>query len=192
MSDITAVPLRPIKKGSVLKLWIGIAALAGAAGVAAFAGTAKPVATTGTPEAYLAWNGKRPGVITTTSGLQYQVIKQGDGAGHPTATDVVLVAYEGRLRDGTVFDKNDKAPLEVNAVIAGWTEGLQLMSKGAKYRFWLKPELAYGPQASGPIPANSDLEFDVELIDYIPAAVLRQQQMMQGMPAGGDQAPVGQ
>ncbi len=193
MSEVTAVPIRPIDRRILVTLWIGIAALILVALFGAWHGTAKAVARQGSPAEYLAWNGKRAGVTTTASGLQYQIIKPGTGAAHPTLQDVVLVAYEGRLRDGKLFDKNEKAPLELNAVIPGWSEGLQLMTKGAKYRFWIPPALAYGAQAAGPIPPNSDLEFDVELLDFIPAALLRQQMQLQGMGApGGGGAPHGQ
>jgi len=190
MSSVTAVPLRPITKGSLVWLWIGIAALLVLAIYLGWRGTEKPVALHGTPAQYMAWNGKRAGVVTTTSGLEYQVIHEGEGA-HPTPTDVALVAYTGRLRDGKVFDKQDRAPVELSKVIPGWTEGLQLMAKGAKYRFWIPPQLGYGDQAAGDaIPANSVLEFDVELIDFIPAAVLRQQMQMQGMGGVPGGAPV--
>lgn len=191
MSEVTAVPIRPIDRRILVTLWIGVAALILVAVFGAWRGTAKAVARQGGPAEYLAWNGKRAGVTTTASGLQYQIIKPGKGGARPTLQDVVLVAYEGRLRDGKIFDKNDKAPLELSAVIPGWSEGLQLMTKGAKYRFWIPPALAYGSQAAGPIPADSDLEFDVELLDFIPAALLRQQMQMQGMAAPGGGAPHG-
>lgn len=118
-------------------------------------------------EAYLAENGKREGVVTTASGLQYEVLSEGEGD-KPTAADFVTTHYEGRLINGEVFDssyeRGDPARFPLNGVIAGWTEGLQLMSPGAKYRFAIPSELAYGEQGRPGIPPNSTLVFDVELI----------------------------
>ncbi len=117
--------------------------------------------------AFLEKNGKRDGVTTTTSGLQYEVLKQGEGD-KPVATDTVTTHYEGRLVDGTVFDssyeRGEPATFPLNGVIAGWTEGLQLMSPGAKYRFFVPADLAYGDRRVGPVPPNSALIFDVELL----------------------------
>lgn len=117
---------------------------------------------------FLAENGKRDGVTTTESGLQYEVIKQGDGA-QPTVDDVVTVHYEGSLVDGTVFDSSIKrgSPIDlpVGGVIPGWVEGLQLMHVGDKYKLYIPSELAYGEQSPSPlIPANSVLIFDLELL----------------------------
>lgn len=123
--------------------------------------------------AYLAENAKKAGVITTASGLQYQVIKEGTGA-KPVATDTVKVHYEGKLVDGTVFDSSIKrgepVSFPLNQVIAGWTEGVQLMTVGSKYKFVIPANLAYGEQGGGPIPANSVLTFEVELLEINPAA----------------------
>lgn len=119
-------------------------------------------------EKFLADNGKRDGVKTTESGLQYEVIKQADGA-QPTADDVVTVHYEGSLVDGTVFDSSIKrgSPIDlpVGGVIPGWVEGLQLMHVGEKYKLYIPSELAYGEQSPSPlIPANSVLVFELELL----------------------------
>lgn len=119
---------------------------------------------------FLAKNKTNPKVKTTASGLQYEVLQEGDGKTMPKATDVVQVKYTGKLLDGTVFDSTDKnggAPADINleAVIPGWTEGIQLMSKGSKYRFYIPSDLAYGDQgAGGAIPGGSVIIFDVELI----------------------------
>ncbi len=122
---------------------------------------------------YLADNAKKEGVKTTASGLQYQVIKEGTGA-KPTATDTVKVHYEGKLIDGTVFDsslkRGEPVSFPLNQVIAGWTEGLQLMTVGSKYKFVIPANLAYGEQGGGPIPPNSVLTFEVELLEINPAA----------------------
>lgn len=109
------------------------------------------------------------GYITTPSGLKYKVIKEGEGA-HPTPTSVVSAKYTGKLLDGTVFDSTDNrggqpAQFPLNGVIPGWTEGLQLMQPGAIYEFIIPPYLGYGSRDTGPIPANSTLIFEVELVD---------------------------
>lgn len=119
---------------------------------------------------FLAKNKSNPKVKTTDSGLQYEVLKEGDGKTKPKASDIVQVKYTGKLLDGTVFDSTDKnggAPMDINlgAVIKGWTEGIQLMSKGSKYRFYIPSELAYGDNGAGPIPAGATIIFDVELVD---------------------------
>lgn len=182
--SVTAVPLRPIRRAVLVWLWIGIALAALLAVAAAWAGTSGTIAATGTPEQFLAWNQGQAGVVETASGLQYQMIEPGKGD-RPTATDVVLVNYKGALRDGTVFDQNERAPLPVDQVVPGFSEAMKLMPRGAKYRFWIPPALGYGAAAQGDtIPANSVLVFEVEMIDFIPAAVLQQMQQMQGAPGG--------
>ena len=119
---------------------------------------------------YLAENAKREGVTVTNSGLQYEVLEEGEGKS-PSATDVVKCNYEGRLIDGTVFDSSYKhgGPLEfaLHQVIKGWTEGLQLMKEGSKYRFFIPYNLAYGSRGASIIPPYSALVFDVELIEVI-------------------------
>lgn len=122
-------------------------------------------------EAYLAENAKKEGVVTLPSGLQYQVIKEGNGR-KPKATDRVKCHYEGFLIDGTVFDssiqRGEPAVFPLNQVIKGWTEGLQLMSEGAKYRFFIPYGLGYGANGAGSsIPPYAALVFDVELIEVV-------------------------
>ena len=119
---------------------------------------------------FLAQNAKNENVKVTASGLQYLVKVEGTGEKVKDATDTVKVVYTGKLIDGTVFDSNDgegKQPIEfpLENVIPGWTEGLQLMSVGSEYTFFIPSELAYGPQDAGFIPANSVLVFDVKLLD---------------------------
>lgn len=118
---------------------------------------------------YLEANAKKPGVKTTASGLQYEVIKEGSGP-HPAASSVVKVHYEGKLVDGSVFDSSRQRgePIEfpLDRVIPAWTEGLQLMNKGARYRLTVPAKLGYGEEGAGPIPPNSVLIFDVELLDF--------------------------
>ena len=122
-------------------------------------------------EKYLAENAKKEGVITLPSGLQYQVLKEGNGK-KPTAKDSVKCHYEGFLIDGTVFDssvqRGEPAVFGLQQVIAGWTEGLQLMSEGGKYRFFIPYRLAYGEGGAGSsIPPFAALIFDVELIEVM-------------------------
>ena len=122
-------------------------------------------------EKYLAENAKKDGVITLPSGLQYQVLKEGNG-NKPTAKDSVKCHYEGFLIDGTVFDssvqRGEPAVFGLQQVIAGWTEGLQLMQEGAKYRFFIPYRLAYGEGGAGAsIPPFAALVFDVELIEVM-------------------------
>ncbi len=120
---------------------------------------------------FLEGNAKREGVTQTKSGLQYEVLTEGTGRS-PKATDTVRCHYEGRLLDGSVFDssyqRGEPADFGLNQVIAGWTEGVQLMKEGAKYRFFIPYLLAYGERGAGSsIPPYSTLIFDVELIKVL-------------------------
>ncbi|HZF94220.1 MAG TPA: FKBP-type peptidyl-prolyl cis-trans isomerase [Allosphingosinicella sp.] len=181
--SVTAVPIRPLKKGSVLKLWLGIIVLLALVVAAAWY-------TTG-----------RLHFTKTASGLEYRVIQEGEGP-HPGATDLALINYTGRLQDGTVFDSNEggqPVPLPVNGSIAGFSEALQLMNKGATYRLRIPPNLGYGATGAGGgvIPPNATLEFDVTLVDFraLTPEQIQQMQMMQMMQqqggAGGAGAPPG-
>ena len=165
--SVTAVPLRPVKKGSVLKLWVAIGVLSLAAAGVAWVGTSNQQ------------------VVTTASGLRLQVLEEGTGP-QPTPTDIVLIHYTGRLEDGTVFDSSEgkqPVPFPVQGVIPGFTEGLQMMNKGGTYRLRIPPELAYGAQgAGGVIPPNATLDFDIQLLDIAPQSAL---QGMMGDPRGG-------
>lgn len=122
-------------------------------------------------EKYLAENAKKEGVVTLPSGLQYKILKEGNGK-KPKATDKVKCHYEGMLIDGTLFDssiqRGEPATFPLNGVIAGWTEGLQLMQEGAKYRFFIPYNLGYGEHGAGhSIPPYAALVFDVELIEVV-------------------------
>lgn len=122
-------------------------------------------------EKFLAENAKKEGITVTKSGLQYEVLTQGTGK-QPKATDTVRCHYEGRLLDGTVFDssykRNEPADFGLQQVIAGWTEGVQLMAEGSKFRFYIPYLLAYGEGGAGAmIPPYSTLIFDVELIKVL-------------------------
>lgn len=150
---------------------LGLLVLGGATALA-FAGTSKLVRAATTPAEFLAANKERSGVTTTASGLQYEVLTEGKGES-PVPTDTVAVHYEGKLVDGTVFDssyqRGEPAVFRLDQVIPGWTEGVQLMKPGAKYRFTIPPELGYGPEgAGGVIPPNAVLQFDVELLAIAP------------------------
>ena len=116
-------------------------------------------------------NEKRPEVTTTASGLQYEVLQEGNGQRPSGATSRVTVHYEGKLINGQIFDssykRNQPATFGLNQVITGWTEGVQLMPQGSKYRFFIPPDLGYGSRGAGSIPPNSTLIFDVELLEAI-------------------------
>lgn len=180
--SVSAVPLRPVKKGSVLKLWLAILALLIVAAAAAWLGTRSFQYT------------------TTTSGLQYQVLKEGDGP-RPAPTDVALIDYTGRLEDGTIFDSTkgrQPVPMPVGGSIPGFSEALQLMNKGSTYRLRIPPKLAYGEQgAGGVIPPNATLDFDVTLKDFMPMSALQgmmgamQGRQPQGGQPGGPGGPGG-
>ncbi|GAA0672915.1 hypothetical protein FHT00_001638 [Sphingomonas insulae] len=180
MSTVTAVPLQPVKRSYLVYLWVGIVLACVAAFLLARQG-----------DDFLTRNARESGVVTTASGLQYTVLQPGQpGAPKPSDTDVALVNYEGKLLNGTTFDKSQQpTPMPVAGVVPGFSEALKLMPKGAKYRVWIKPSLGYGAETKGPIPGNSTLVFDVELIDFLPESVVRrlqaqaqQQGAMGGMP----------
>ena len=161
--SVTTVPLRPVGKGGLWLLWIGLLALLGVGAAFAFYSTPR---------------------------IGFEVVKAGAGPS-PTTADVVLVKYEGKLDDGTVFDANEQAPMQVAQVVPGFSEALTRMQKGGKYKISIPSQLGYGDRAVGPIPAGSTLHFDIELIDFRTEAEVRamqqmmqQQQMMQGAPGG--------
>ena len=192
MSEVTAVPLRPIKKGSLATLWTAIGALALLGTGLAWIGTRGAVMAAMTPAEFLAQNARDSGVVTTASGLQYKVLEPGRGA-KPTPTDTALVEYEGRLAStGKTFDSTAEhgggpAPMPVGQMIPGFSEALQVMQPGGKYRVWIKPELGYGERdipdprtGQVAIPGNSVLVFDVTLLGVVPGSALGG-----GMPGGG-------
>lgn len=117
--------------------------------------------------AFLAENAKKPGVKITPSGLQYEVLQEGQGQS-PVATDSVTVNYRGSLISGAEFDSGEGISFGLNQVIPGWTEGLQLMKEGSKYRFYIPSDLAYGENGAGSvIPPDAALIFDVELLSVL-------------------------
>ncbi|WP_028240885.1 FKBP-type peptidyl-prolyl cis-trans isomerase [Stutzerimonas azotifigens] len=130
----------------------------------------KAEAAAGEGRAFLAENARRDGVVVLESGLQYEVIASGEGP-RPSRDDTVRTHYHGTLIDGSVFDssyqRGQPAEFPVGGVIAGWTEALQLMNAGSKWRLYVPSELAYGAQGVGSIPPHSVLVFDVELLDVL-------------------------
>lgn len=186
--SVTAVPILPIKKGSLTKYWVGIALILAAGGSLAYWGTADV-------------RGEFGDVITTESGLRYKVLKAGEGKS-PTDNDVVLVKYTGSLKDGTVFDQNPQAAMPVNGVVPGFSEGLKIMQRGGQYRLWIPASIGYGsedqrnPQTGEvAIPGGSELIFDVDLLEFKSRAEVdamqrqvQEMQKQQGGAAGGGQA----
>ena len=165
MSSVTQVPLQPLKRGSLAKLWLGILLLVGAAVLLAWAGAGQ------------------------TGGVRVKTIEAGSG---PVITkdDGVLIEYEGKLRDGTVFDTSagrGPAFFPVAGVVPGFSQALQKMQKGGRYEFTLPAELAYGdnPPAGSPIPPGADLSFRVHVLEVAPMeAIMRGAQGGQGGQPG--------
>lgn len=132
----------------------------------------KPPADTGANAAFLAKNAKEAGVVTLPDGLQYKIVSSGPAGGEkPRAQDEVKVNYEGSLLSGEVFDSSFKrgepATFPLDEVIPGWTEVMQLMRPGDEWVVWIPPQLGYGEEAKGPIPANSVLKFRVQLLGVL-------------------------
>lgn len=162
MTEITRVPLQPIGKGSLTKLWLGVvAAIAVAAGVA---WAAMPVS------------------------VSVQTLTPGQGPS-PTIEDVALINYKGTLPNGKVFDQQQQAVLPLQGVVPGFTKALEQMQRGGKYKVLIPAELAYGDRQAGEIPPNTDLTFEIELLDFRSRAEIEEQQRMmqqlQQMQQGG-------
>lgn len=182
----TTVPIAPIKKGSLTKFWIGIALVLAAGGGLAYWGTNDVRSEYGD-------------IVTTASGLRYKVLRTGEGKS-PTDQDVVLVKYTGRLKDGTIFDQNPQAGFPVTGVVPGFSEGLKIMQRGGQYRLWIPAKLGYGPEdqrnpqtGEVAIPGNSELVFDVDLLEYksraeVEAMQRQMQEMQRQQGAAGGQA----
>ena len=169
MTEVTRVPLQPIAKGALTKLWLGVAAAAAAA-------------------AGLAWASLPPSI-------QFETIKAGTGAS-PTMEDVALINYKGTLPDGKVFDEGKQAALPLEGVVPGFTKALLKMQKGGKYKVVIPPELGYGNKANGPIPANTTLTFEIELLEFKNRAeieaqmrMMQQLQQMQAQQGGAGGPP---
>ena len=170
MTEITRVPLQPIAKGSLGKLWLGVAAVLLAAGGIAWA--------------------------SLPAAVDVQTLVAGKGAS-PTIEDVALIKYKGTLPDGKVFDQQEQAVFPLQGVVPGFTKALMQMQRGGKYKVQIPSELAYGDKQAGDIPPNTDLTFEIELIDFRSRAEIEEQQrMMQQMQqmqggAGGPAGPGG-
>lgn len=166
--SVTQVPIRPLKRGAIAKLWLGILLLVGAGVLLAWAGA-----------------GSLRGE-TTASGLKFRTVEAGSGP-LIKPVDGVFIEYEGRLEDGTVFDssRGQPVPMIAGQVIPGFAEALQKMQKGGRYTIRIPGELAYGatPPQGSPIPPNAALEFDVHVVEVMPNAAL-----MQGPPGQPGQA----
>jgi FKBP-type peptidyl-prolyl cis-trans isomerase FkpA len=169
MTEITRVPLQPIAKGALTKLWLAVAAAFLAA-------------------AGLAW-------ATLPGSVNVETLKAGTGVS-PTLEDVVLINYKGMLKDGKVFDEGKQVPNPVAEFVPGFTQAVLKMQRGGKYKVEIPAALGYGEKANGPIPANSDLTFEVELLDFKNRAELeaqmqamQQMQQMQGGAPGGPMPP---
>jgi FKBP-type peptidyl-prolyl cis-trans isomerase FkpA len=165
MTEITRVPLQPIAKGALGKLWIGVAAIALAAGGVAYA--------------------------TMPASVKVDTVVAGSGPS-PTIADVALINYKGTLPSGKVFDQQERAVFPLEGVVPGFTKALEQMQRGGKYKVLIPSSLAYGAQQAGEIPPNTDLTFEIELIDFKSRAEIEQQQrmmqqmqQMQGGPQGG-------
>jgi FKBP-type peptidyl-prolyl cis-trans isomerase FkpA len=155
MTEITRVPLQPIAKGSLGRLWLGVAAAVLLAGG-------------------VAWAAMPPRVDVDT-------IVAGKGPS-PTLNDVALINYKGTLPDGKVFDQAERAVFPLAEVVPGFTKALEQMQKGGKYKVWIPSQLAYGDKQAGQIPPNTDLTFEIELLDFKSRAEIEQQmRMMQQM-----------
>lgn len=173
MTEITRVPLQPIARGSLAKLWLGIAAATVLAGGIAWA--AMPTM------------------------VKVDTIKKGEGSA-PTMADVAIINYKGTLKDGTVFDEAQQAPLPLAGVIPGFTKALMQTQQGGKYHIVIPAKLAYGEKQAGPIPPNSDLTFDIEVLGFMSQQEFQQRQALmeqlrsmqsQGGKAGPGGAPGG-
>jgi FKBP-type peptidyl-prolyl cis-trans isomerase FkpA len=155
MTEITRVPLQPIAKGSLGKLWVGVAAALLAAGGIAWA--------------------------ALPASVEVQTLAAGTGPS-PTMADVALINYKGTLPDGKVFDQAQFTPMPLEGVVPGFSKALLQMQKGGKYKVVIPSELAYGSEGRGIIPGNTDLTFEIELLDFTSRENFEQQmQMMQQM-----------
>ena len=197
--SVTAVPIQPLKKGVLAKYWIGIAVLLLAAAALAWFGTKSIRSEYALDDQFLSDNAGDDGVTQTKSGLQIKTIKGGEGKS-PTDDDVVEITLKGVLRDGTVFQPEDRGPLPVAGSVPGFSEALKLMKKGGKYKIWIPSDLGYGandvpdPRTGGvAIPGNSLLIFDVELHDYLPRAEFekRMKAQQEAMKKAGGPGPQG-
>ena len=176
MTELTRVPIQPIAKGSLTRLWLGVA-------------VAVLVAV------LLAW-WAAPHLRSLSDGVTMETLVAGEG-GTPGTTDFVLVNYRGTLPDGSVFDEGQAVPMGVDQVIPGFSTALQAMQPGGRYRVHIPSEQAYGETGGGPIPPNTDLTFEVDLLEFrsrdevmqMQQEMLQQQQMMEQLQQMQGQMP---
>jgi hypothetical protein len=186
--SVTAVPLQPVKSSFKMWLWFGLVLAAALAFGLAWTGTRATVAAKGTNDQFLAWNRSQPGVQVTASGLQYQVLKTGEGA-NAVDGDGVSLTIEGRKRSGDVFQP--KGPLRyqigVQPMIPGFAEAVKLMNKGSQLRVWLPPKLGFDATPGAP-PEFKDqlLIFDISMDELITAAQIQAMQAQQALPPGAE------
>lgn len=167
MTEITRVPLQPIARGAIGKLWIGVVAIA-------LAGAA------------IAW-------AAMPASVKVETLVAGKGES-PTMSDVALINYKGTLPDGKVFDQAQYTPMPLEGVVPGFSQALQQMQRGGTYKIVIPSELAYGAEGRGIIPGNTDLTFEIELLDFTTREnferqmqMMQQMQQMQGDPHGAPQ-----
>ena len=182
--SVTAMPLRPVARTGVVVLAIGLALGIGGAVWAAVEGTSRDAVHLSLPaDEFLAWHARQDGVTVLEGGTQVRVLRAGEGA-TPQPTDLLEIGYAGRLRDGEVFDEQDKVPFPASGAIPGFDRAMARMQVGGKYRVWIPADQGYGPQGRPPvIPPDSMLIFDVELKSINNPEVLAQIQMMQQLQA---------
>lgn len=195
--SVTTVPIQPIKKGSIAKYWTGIGVVLLAGAGLAWWGTGDIRAEYASDDSFLADNAEVNGVVVSKSGLQMQTIRGGEGKS-PGDDDIVLVGYKGMLRDGTVFDQNAQAPMEVRGVVPGFSEALKKMQRGGKYKIWIPGALGYGenPPPGSAIKPNATLIFEVDLLDYrsraeVEAMRKEAEEMQKKQGAAGGAGPEG-
>ena len=196
----TAVPIPPTPRSSLVKFWVGMGLIVAAALGLAWWGTAGVRMKYQAADVFLAEAAGEDGGKASKSGLLFKVVRPGEGPS-PTDDDVTLIKYKGTLRDGTVFDQQEQAPMPVAGVVPGFSEALKKMQVGGKYKMWIPPEIGYGmedqkdPQTGlVRLPGGSVLIFEVDLLDFksrteIEAAQQELQKQQGG--AGGGGAPQG-
>jgi FKBP-type peptidyl-prolyl cis-trans isomerase FkpA len=191
----TSVPILPIEKGALAKLWGGVGLAVILAGALAWAGTRQFASGDCGDKAFLDTGGEVSAPAATASGLKIQTVRKGKGAS-PTDNDVALVNYSGSLaKDGKVFDANQRVPMPVQGLIPGFSEALKMMQPGGSYRICIPGPQGYGAKGTpdGAIPPNATLNFEVDLIQTMSRdefqSMMMQEQMRQQQQGGGAQVP---
>jgi len=187
----STVPIPPTSRSALAKYWIGIVLLVLSGIALAYWGTADIREKHSGNESFLAEIDGGENVKATGSGLRFKTLREGEGKS-PGDEDIALISYKGTLRDGTVFDENEQAPMPVGGVVPGFSEALKMMQTGGKYKLWIPPELGYGPEdqvnpQTGEIglPGGSVLIFEVELLDFKSQKEVEEMQKQMGAMQGG-------